>query len=757
MMEESKFDMSAAVFCAGLAFDAYVEPASNSSRWEKGSKGMNVAFVSPSFTRNLYKGFLEVTVQKITDLPDDDDTAESLVTGGGVDAHLLVAAVEGQWKEDVKMLENQEYHEGVLGLEGAAHVGRSRTAWANVNDNKSNAAKRKVGIAEPYHIKSGWGKGAQAIFTEDEPPFYLYIQDPATTRLVFTVVDDDVIGESSPIGSAHRRLTSLIPDARLSGKNLLDSLKDSVIEMIEKGEIDEIDDLSPEDLPSLAREWEGDIKLTSKPRIENKNGQVTMAAAAGAMVAGPLGAAAGAALGSMYEGQVRGRIELKLRYLPIPPIDTKRTKYVVKGGLPGIDWGQMYSLWRAKKETQGDDLKESAEMAPGNGIAGDDLEHCFFINHEETGGCCSVYRSLEKKIIVVSFRGTCVPKDLVTDVSLAQAAWVDGEDVTKEGVAKVHVGFRKSMNSIGRRLKELILAIPGPGETLGDYEMLVTGHSLGGALATLFTLDIAEFGVDAGRALPQLEASAAWWKGIASTFMGGKAGTSGKPPPPPRPKSLRMYNFGSPRVGNPELAKRFGDLQDKGYIDEAYRVVNGDDAVARNPRSMNALAFGNVAYDHCAATVLVTEGRTQNGEDGEEIVNPNIWIEGESDDSVCPVRDGTPLTSPLSDGSLLGDLVSATQESFQSNDEANEKAAGVASQFRDFASKVSGRLQSTSMSDLAGVVGIDQKFAERELRMIQSFSTGDALNHHMEDAYYASVGRACGFRAVVGEDLVESV
>jgi hypothetical protein len=75
-------------------------------------------------------------------------------------------------------------------------------------------------------------------------------------------------------------------------------------------------------------------------------------------------------------------------------------------------------------------------------LSGTDLEHCFFINHDETGGCCAVYRSLEKKLIVVSFRGTCAPKDLITDVTITQDAWVEGEDVNDPDTPKVHAGFR---------------------------------------------------------------------------------------------------------------------------------------------------------------------------------------------------------------------------------------------------------------------------------------------------------------------------
>lgn len=325
--KKASFQLDTALFCAGLAFDAYVEPPTNSSRWERGSKGMNVAFCSQAFTRNLYKGLVEITVEKITDLPDDDNSAESLLSGGGVDAYLVVAAIEGQWKEDVRLIEKEAYHEGVLGLVGAAHVGKSRTAWANVNENKSNNAKLKTGQALPYHIKSNWGTGGQAIFI-DEPPFYLYVQDPSKARLVFTVMDDDVVGDGDPIGSAHRKLTDLIPTAAFNGKALIDELKANVMERYKLGEIQDLGDLQPADL-ALNKVWDGEIKLTSKPRIKDKKGNMALGVAAGAVVAGPVGAAAGAFLSQLYEGQVRGRIKLKIRYLPIPSVDVARRQYVV--------------------------------------------------------------------------------------------------------------------------------------------------------------------------------------------------------------------------------------------------------------------------------------------------------------------------------------------------------------------------------------------------------------------------------------------
>ena len=59
------------------------------------------------------------------------------MTGSGTDAYLLVAVAEGKWKEDIELIEKEKFNDGVLALKGCAHVGRSSTAWSNVDKKKA--------------------------------------------------------------------------------------------------------------------------------------------------------------------------------------------------------------------------------------------------------------------------------------------------------------------------------------------------------------------------------------------------------------------------------------------------------------------------------------------------------------------------------------------------------------------------------------------------------------------------------------------
>jgi hypothetical protein len=81
-----------------------------------------------------------------------------------------------------------------------------------------------------------------------------------------------------------------------------------------------------------------------------------------------------------------------------------------------------------------------------------------------------------------------------------------------------------------------------------------------------------------------------------------------------------MNNFGSPRVGDKLFSEHFDKLLQ--VREQAYRIGNDKDIVARIPRTVRALS---VDCDHCGSTVLVIETTQDN-------VDKVLRIEEESDD-----------------------------------------------------------------------------------------------------------------------------
>lgn len=172
-------------------------------------------------------------------------------------------------------------------------------------------------------------------------------------------------------------------------------------------------------------------------------------------------------------------------------------------------------------------------------------------------------RHADLPIVVVAFRGTEPNslKDIVIDAlawktELAQHGWTDGW-------GKVHAGFMLAFRSITAKidpltnmqteamLLEKLKEIEGGTETrctMSHPCLWITGHSLGGALATLF----------ASRVLSEMERGR-------------------------RYKLRGLYTFGSPRVGNEVFKQKFEQLATAHGVTVA-RFRNENDIVARLPK-----------------------------------------------------------------------------------------------------------------------------------------------------------------------------
>lgn len=265
------------------------------------------------------------------------------------------------------------------------------------------------------------------------------------------------------------------------------------------------------------------------------------------------------------------------------------------------DWIRLSSVAKVVIETTGVlPFKRSKDLVG-------DAAGCLFLKCDATNTKVWFFVDDENKSVVVAFRGTeqSSIQDCVTDAQLFMQCWTPGDEIRldvstamtvglpsfiPEGIGlkekleeegesmdkdscAIHYGFLQAYKSIQDALHRAIKLLS---EDLSDkYSFYFTGHSLGGALATLAAVDMQKrYNLDGNR--------------------------------------VCMMSFGAPKVGNMNFAKVFNEL-----VPNAFRIVNDKDAIAHLPES-NGDFSALFRYAHAGRTVLMCE----NGE---------YWIEGVHD------------------------------------------------------------------------------------------------------------------------------
>ena len=164
-----------------------------------------------------------------------------------------------------------------------------------------------------------------------------------------------------------------------------------------------------------------------------------------------------------------------------------------------------------------------------------------YYNDEASGAYA--FSILKDRTLYFVFRGTNDAQDALVNIDLIRVPFFEGQ---KQSHIKVHGGFKKQFDA----LKDGIL------KTLTKYMKQVeivqfVGHSLGGALATLFAGHVARF-----------------HRGYVDGFQ--------------REIRVVCHTFGSPRVGNKHFARWF---QENVKASDCARIMNLRDPVAQIPIS----------------------------------------------------------------------------------------------------------------------------------------------------------------------------
>ena len=175
--------------------------------------------------------------------------------------------------------------------------------------------------------------------------------------------------------------------------------------------------------------------------------------------------------------------------------------------------------------------EDNAPLRQALAAGGFALKGVLFDAGTDTQGYVAVRRPDDGPgMAVLAFRGTQQVKDWMTNLDAATTPVSSSDGAT---LGHVHKGFNGAFLSVRARIDELL-------EGDEDLPLFITGHSLGGALATLAT----------------------WY------FPGDRLAA--------------CYTFGAPRVGDTGLMDRFRT--------PIYRIVNGIDPVPFVPPSGTAVS-----------------------------------------------------------------------------------------------------------------------------------------------------------------------
>lgn len=166
---------------------------------------------------------------------------------------------------------------------------------------------------------------------------------------------------------------------------------------------------------------------------------------------------------------------------------------------------------------------------------------------------------------------------------------------------KVHAGFWEAFTSIREEMHKVIRE-----ELVREpADILVTGHSLGGALATLCALDLSIHTVPKmNEYLSTTDAKVRRERhGISNGHNGARKTSNQQFILSPKVLNVTMYNYGSPRVGNHSFQKEY----DK-WVPDSFRIVVDGDIIPGIPPSR----FLNKAYKHVGTEILI-DGLNQSG------------------------------------------------------------------------------------------------------------------------------------------------
>ena len=174
------------------------------------------------------------------------------------------------------------------------------------------------------------------------------------------------------------------------------------------------------------------------------------------------------------------------------------------------------------------DAYYSCKELESRGLSGSfRLRHCINNSATNTQG----YIATDDHSVVIAFRGTQETRDFFTDLNTKSVYFSNGRRCRNNSWRCVHEGFYKAFESTYSKCVNAVKSYASP-----NKKIYITGHSLGGAIATLFTYRLS------------YELSA--YKTQMHMFIFGA---------PPVGNSIFINKFNSRRIGSSNVITIIGD------------------------------------------------------------------------------------------------------------------------------------------------------------------------------------------------------
>lgn len=227
------------------------------------------------------------------------------------------------------------------------------------------------------------------------------------------------------------------------------------------------------------------------------------------------------------------------------------------------------SCYESSANTITSDVAKAVGNAAGFSASNYELDTKFGNVNGIPAGNVSVYNNNGKKILIVSFHGTACTDDGITD------AYATKTKCDFLGNHSAHTGFVKRYMLVRDDLMQTLKVLSRCQYNFS--EILITGHSLGGALATLCTLDLAN-------RINKNEFGKEWYNKFGSHLL--------------EKSNLYSITLCSPRVLSKNAAKYAENLipESTGNIMRLWR--NGD--------AVPAVGTGWMGFKHFGRSCMVT-------------------------------------------------------------------------------------------------------------------------------------------------------